>query len=78
MCRKLSCIHSQQIIVMWGNVTRSLVVNFEMWHTLTARFRFSPPSIIKIHVFLKFEIKRNSLKNTQPMCIVFISCYFGD
>ena len=52
-----------------GNVTRSLVVNFQIWRTLTARLRFSPPSIINNSRLLEFEI--------QQMHIVFVRLYFA-
>ena len=42
--------------------------------------RFSPPSIIKIHIFGSLKLKeiRCRLKNTQPLYILFVCLYFGE
>ena len=34
--RQLSRMGNERVIVMWGNVTRSLVVNFQTWRTFLA------------------------------------------
>ena len=72
-------MHNERVIIMWGKC-HSLVplvtqwaVNFQIWRTLLS---FSPLSIIAFHIFLEFETKRNSLKNTRSMYIVFVRFYF--
>ena len=52
-----------------GNVTTSMVVNFQMWCTLTTD---------KSSHFVELEIKRNRLKNTRPMHVDFVRLYFGE
>ena len=60
-----SRMRNERVIIMWGDVT-------QMWRTLTARFRFSSP------IILEFEIKRNRVKNTRPMHLVFVRLHFGE
>ena len=45
-----------------------------MWRTLTARFRFSPPSIVNIHVFRNSKLKEID-KRALDRCIQHSNVY---
>ena len=76
---------NERVITVWGSVTRSgvqsvtlWVVNFhQIWRTLYGSRTFLSSFNYNTR-FWEFEVKRNSLKNTRPMYIVFIPFHFGE